>query len=313
MDQNTKGYSQAPENQLPRAKAQGTGAYSPKGPAQEAEKENQPSGGSALAARKLTQLKERISSLGSLAIAFSSGVDSTFLLKAAHEALGEHALAITAKSSSFPKRELEESISFCKEENIRQIIFTSRELDVKGFRQNPPNRCYLCKKAFLEKVKEIAASHGITHVAEGSNVDDEGDYRPGMKAVAELGILSPLREVGLTKQEIRSLSKEMGLPTWEKPSFACLSSRFPYGEEITEKKLAMVEQAEQLLLELGFAQFRVRIHGAMARVEVLPEDFPKLIQAGTREKITGRFREIGFVYTAVDLEGYRTGSMNEIL
>lgn len=265
------------------------------------------------AARKFAQLKERLTGLGSLAVAFSSGVDSTFLLKAAHEALGGQVLAITAKSSSFPKRELEEGAAFCQKEGIRQIIFESRELEVEGFRQNPPNRCYLCKRAFLEKVKEIAAGHGICHVAEGSNVDDEGDYRPGMKAVAELGILSPLREARLSKQEIRFLSKELGLPTWEKPSFACLSSRFPYGEEITKEKLAMVEQAEQLLMELGFAQFRVRIHGTMARVEVLPEEFPKLFSEGRREEITSRFREFGFAYIALDLEGYRTGSMNEIL
>lgn len=184
---------------------------------------------------------------------------------------------------------------------------------MEGFRQNPPNRCYLCKKAFLEKVKEAATGHGIAHVAEGSNVDDEGDYRPGMQAVAELGILSPLREAGLSKREIRFLSKEMGLPTWEKPSFACLSSRFPYGEAITEEKLAMVEQAEQLLMELKFVQFRVRIHGTMARIEVLPEDFPKLLSEEVRDKITGQFRSFGFTYVAMDLEGYRMGSMNEIL
>ena len=266
-----------------------------------------------LATQKLAQLKTSLAGLGSLAVAFSSGVDSTFLLKVAHEALGEHVLAITAKSSSFPKRELEESISFCKGENIRQIIFGSRELEVEGFRQNHPNRCYLCKKAFLEKVKEAATGHRIAHVAEGSNVDDEGDYRPGMQAVAELGILSPLREAGLSKREIRFLSKEMGLPTWEKPSFACLSSRFPYGEAITEEKLAMVEQAEQLLMELKFVQFRVRIHGTMARIEVLPEDFPKLLSEEVRDKITGQFRSFGFTYVAMDLEGYRMGSMNEIL
>ena len=263
--------------------------------------------------KKMEFLKQALKNLGSAAIAFSSGVDSTFLLKMAHEVLGEHAVAITAKSDSFPKRELEEAEAFCKKEGIRQIMFESRELELPGFAQNPPNRCYLCKKAFLQKIKEIAKENGISFVAEGSNVDDEGDYRPGMQAVAELGIQSPLRAAGLTKREIRLLSKKMGLDTWDKPSFACLSSRFPYGEVITKERLAMVQQGEQLLQELGFSQFRVRIHGRMARIEVLPEDFPKLLQEETRNQITEKFREYGFAYAAMDLKGYRTGSMNEVL
>ena len=263
--------------------------------------------------KKMEFLKQALKNLGSAAIAFSSGVDSTFLLKMAHEVLGEHAVAITAKSDSFPKRELEEAEAFCKKEGIRQIMFESRELELPGFAQNPPNRCYLCKKAFLQKIKEIAKENGISFVAEGSNVDDEGDYRPGMQAVAELGIQSPLRAAGLTKREIRQKKKKMGLDTWDKPSFACLSSRFPYGEVITKERLAMVQQGEQLLQELGFSQFRVRIHGRMARIEVLPEDFPKLLQEETRNQITEKFREYGFAYAAMDLKGYRTGSMNEVL
>ena len=263
--------------------------------------------------KKMEFLKQALKNLGSAAIAFSSGVDSTFLLKMAHEVLGEHAVAITAKSDSFPKRELEEAEAFCKKEGIRQVVFESEELEIEGFGANPPNRCYLCKKAFLQKIKEIAKENGISFVAEGSNVDDEGDYRPGMQAVAELGIQSPLRAAGLTKREIRLLSKKMGLDTWDKPSFACLSSRFPYGEVITKERLAMVQQGEQLLQELGFSQFRVRIHGRMARIEVLPEDFPKLLQEETRNQITEKFREYGFAYAAMDLKGYRTGSMNEVL
>ena len=263
--------------------------------------------------KKMEFLKQALKNLGSAAIAFSSGVDSTFLLKMAHEVLGEHAVAITAKSDYIQKRELEEAEAFCKKEGIRQIMFESRELELPGFAQNPPNRCYLCKKAFLQKIKEIAKENGISFVAEGSNVDDEGDYRPGMQAVAELGIQSPLRAAGLTKREIRLLSKKMGLDTWDKPSFACLSSRFPYGEVITKERLAMVQQGEQLLQELGFSQFRVRIHGRMARIEVLPEDFPKLLQEETRNQITEKFREYGFAYAAMDLKGYRTGSMNEVL
>lgn len=263
--------------------------------------------------RKMEFLKQYLANLESVAIAFSSGVDSTFLLKMAHEVLGEHVIAVTAKSSSFPGRELEEAKAFCQKEGIRQIIFEAKELEIEGFSQNPPNRCYLCKRAFLEKIKVIAGENGMAYVAEGSNVDDEGDYRPGMLAVEELGIKSPLREARLTKQEIRLLSRRLGLDTWEKPSFACLSSRFPYGETITKEKLAMVEQGEELLLELGFSQFRVRIHGAMARIEVLPEDFPRLIQEEIRNRITEQFREYGFTYVAMDLTGYRTGSMNEVL
>lgn len=263
--------------------------------------------------KKMEFLEEYLGKLGSIAVAFSSGVDSTFLLKTAHRVLGDKVIAVTAQSDSFPKRELEEARAFCQKEGIHQIIFESKELELEGFCQNPPNRCYLCKRAFLEKVKEIAGENGRNYVVEGSNVDDEGDYRPGMQAVAELKIKSPLREARLTKGEIRLLSRKLGLDTWEKPSFACLSSRFPYGETITKEKLAMVEQGEQLLLELGFSQFRVRIHARMARIEVLPEDFSKLIQAEIRNQIIEEFRKYGFTYVAMDLVGYRTGSMNEVL
>ncbi|MCR5406634.1 MAG: ATP-dependent sacrificial sulfur transferase LarE [Lachnospiraceae bacterium] len=260
---------------------------------------------------KLRKLKEYLSELGSVAVAFSSGVDSTFLLRTAHEVLGDDVIALTARSCSFPGRELKEAEEFCKSEGIRHIIIESEELAIDGFKQNPKNRCYLCKKELFSKMIQTAEEEGIKFVAEGSNLDDNGDYRPGLKAIAELGIKSPLREAGLTKDDIRALSKEMGLKTWDKPSFACLASRFVYGETITEEKLAMVDKAEQLLLDLGFRQVRVRIHGDIARIEILPSEFAKLTEDAVRDKVNSTLKNLGFSYVAMDLEGYRSGSMNE--
>ena len=259
---------------------------------------------------KLENLKTYLRSLGSLAVAYSSGVDSTFLLKVAHDVLGDKAIAITATSSFYPKRESQEASDFCKSKGIKQIIVASEELDIPEISHNPTNRCYLCKKDLFTKILSIAKENGIDNVAEGSNMDDMGDYRPGLKAIAELGIKSPLRECDLYKEEIRALSKEMGLPTWNKPSFACLASRFVYGEEITIQKLKMVEKAEEALLQLGFKQFRVRIHGEnLARIEVLPADLEKLFSL--RETISKALHEVGFTYITMDLSGYRTGAMNE--
>ena len=266
-----------------------------------------------LAHEKLKRLQQALLDMGSVAVAFSAGVDSTFLLKVAHDSLGERAIAVTASSCSFPRRELQEARQFCRQEGIEQIIVESEELKIEGFRQNPPNRCYLCKRELFTKIREIARMRGVAWIAEGSNVDDEGDYRPGLQAVAELGIRSPLREAGLTKAEIRALSEELGLPTWNKPSFACLASRFVYGETISEERLAMVDQAEQLLLNLGFHQVRVRIHGELARIELHPSEFDKLLEASVRQTIVKTLRELGFRYVTMDLQGYRTGSMNEVL
>ena len=261
--------------------------------------------------KKYEKLKEYLSSLESVAVAFSGGVDSTFLLKVAHDTLGDNAVAVTARSCSFPERELKEAISFCKSEGIRHFIVDSEELEIDGFSDNPPNRCYLCKRELFEKILMIAEKEDIKNIAEGSNLDDNGDYRPGLQAVAELGVKSPLRFANLTKSDIRRLSKQLGLPTWNKQSFACLSSRFVYGETISREKLSMVDKAEQLLLDLGFHQVRVRIHGNIARIEVEPEEFEKVLQ--NRTEIVKKFRQYGFQYVSLDLLGYRMGSMNESL
>lgn len=261
--------------------------------------------------QKLEQLKQNLAGRKRLAVAFSGGVDSAFLLKTAFDVAGSNVLAITIQSRVFPMRETEEAKRFASQYGIPQIVCQVDELAIPGFAQNPKDRCYLCKRRMMQTITATAKEHGILDVAEGSNADDEGDYRPGHLAVEESGALSPLREAGLTKAEIRALSRQMGLPVWNKQSFACLASRFVYGEEITKEKLKMIDQAEQLLLDLGFSQVRVRLHGQMARIEVLPQQFECLLQESVRTCITQKFQEYGFCYVSMDLTGYRTGSMNE--
>lgn len=262
---------------------------------------------------KLEILKENLKSHESVLIAFSGGVDSTFLLKVAYDVLQDKVIAVTATSSTYPKRELNEAKKYAKSIGVRHIIIESEELDIKGYSQNPVNRCYYCKKELYSKLKKVADENGIKYILDGSNFDDIGDYRPGMKAARELGVISPLKEAELTKEEIRTYSKEMGLPTWDKPSFACLSSRFPYGNEINSKKLKMVEDAEQFLLDLGFKQVRVRHHGEIARIEVAPDERIKFFDLDVMNKVGNKLKDIGYTYVTLDILGYKTGSMNAVL
>ena len=262
---------------------------------------------------KYAKLVEYLRELSSVAVGFSGGVDSTLLLRVAHDVLGEKVVAVTAESRLYPRRETDEAAEFCRREGIRQIIYNFDETKIEGFEENPVNRCYICKRALFTEICRMAKEEGMAHVVEGSNMDDNADYRPGHRAVAELGIKSPLRFAGLWKKEIRELSESLGLPTFAKPSFACLASRIPYGERITPEKLAMADKAEELLREKGFGQMRVRVHGQTARIEILPEQFPLIMRDDVRGEIVAKFKEYGFLYVSLDMEGYRTGSMNEAL
>lgn len=264
------------------------------------------------AQHKLEVMQNNLRQLGRVLIAFSGGVDSTFLLQVAHLTLGDAAMAVTARSGVVPKRDVAEAEAFCQRQGIRHLYFDFDELEVPGFAENPPDRCYICKKTLFSNFLRLAAENGA-QLCEGSNMDDLGDYRPGIKALAELNVHSPLREAQLSKAEIRLLSHKLGLPTWDKPSFACLASRFVYGERITAEKLAAVDKAEQLLWELGFKQFRVRVHGDLARIELLAEQLPLAVEDDMRATIYTRLKEFGFAFVALDLQGYRTGSMNETL
>ena len=265
------------------------------------------------ALEKLEALKENLRSYENAIVAFSAGVDSTFLLNVAHAVLGEKVIAVTTQAASLPKREANEAMQFCRQKGIIQVQMPFDEFEVEGFAENGPDRCYLCKKAIFTKLLKVASVQGIRTILEGSNADDMHDYRPGEKALQEMGIKSPLREVGLTKKEIRFLSREMDLPTWDKPSAACLASRFAYGEIISPEKIEMVERAEQLLLDLGFRTVRVRVHKSLARIEIDQQDFEKIMVPGIRERISTTLKTLGFSYVTLDLMGYRRGSLNEEL
>lgn len=260
--------------------------------------------------QKLKELTRILHDMGSVVVAFSGGVDSTFLLKVAFDTLGEKVVAVTATSSTYPSFELEQAKDLAREFGVRHILIDSEELDIPEFRNNPPNRCYFCKKELFGKLREISEELGMAFVADGNNHDDLDDFRPGRIAAEELGVRSPLTEAGLRKEEIRVLSRHMGLHTWNKGSFACLSSRFPYGKEITREALLKIEACEAFLKEKGFVQFRVRYHDEVARLEIGENELGRFSDSSLRKEITEQFKKAGFTYVSLDLNGYRTGSMN---
>jgi len=263
---------------------------------------------------KTEKLKGIFQSMGRVLVAYSGGVDSTLLLKVAKDTLGdENVIAVTALSPLYPERELMGAERVAQEMGVRHLLIESNELEIPGFSKNPPNRCYYCKRELFGELVNLAKKESISSVVEGSTLDDEKDHRPGKKAVHELGVRSPLKEARFTKTDVRELSKILGLPTWDKPSFACLASRFPYGEEITPEGLRMVNEAEDFLFGLGFKQVRVRHYQNLARIEILQEEMGRLMEGSLREGVVSTLKKIGYQYVTLDLQGFRSGSMNEVL
>lgn len=264
--------------------------------------------------KKLSKLKGLLKSWGGCAVAFSGGVDSTLLLTVAHEIMGKKCLAVIATSSTYPKREYDEALKWVQDQDIPHTVIVSEELDIQGFSDNPPQRCYYCKKELFSKIIDEAKRFGVSVVADGTNSDDTGDFRPGMKAIRELGVQSPLLECGLTKNDIRLISREIyNLPTADKQPMACMASRIPYGSVVTKEKLKQVEAIEDFLAEKGFKVFRARHHGDLLRIE-LGKDEMTMLQDGTLTSELVEFaKRAGFVYVTLDLQGFRSGSMNEVL
>jgi len=262
---------------------------------------------------KLDQLETILRQTSGVLVAFSAGVDSTFLLKVAHRALGDRAVALTASSPTAPPGELDAAKEFTRGLGCRHIVVDSHELANPSFSQNPANRCFFCKDELYRICRDQARQIGVDAIVDGTNLDDLKDHRPGLKAAAAFGVRHPLVEAQLTKDDIRRYSRELNLPTWDKPSSPCLSSRFPYGTEITLERLKQVGACEVFLKELRFREFRVRYHGDLARIEVAPDELERLMEKDTRETVVRRFKELGFNYVSLDLQGYRTGSLNEAL
>ena len=262
---------------------------------------------------KYEALQNILKEMGSVLIAYSGGVDSSLLLKVSADALGENVFAVTGTSETYTPRELKDARDLVAALGVRHLLIATKELSNEQFASNPPERCYFCKKELFGKLRALADENGVTWILDGSNFDDIDDFRPGMQAAAELGVRSPLKEARLTKDDIRTLSRELGLPTWDKPSAACLSSRFPYGDAITKEKLTAVEQAEQCLSDYGIKGLRVRVHGNIARIEVPRAAMPVLIDEKNAKEIAARFKQLGYDYITLDIEGFRSGSMNEPL
>ncbi len=264
--------------------------------------------------RKYLHLQSIIREMGSIAIGYSGGVDSTLLLKVAVDVLGERVLAMVGRSDTYPTKEFEEAIALAREIGARYAVVGTEETDLVKFRENPPDRCYYCKTELFGKLQELADRENIAWIADGTITDDVGDFRPGMRAKSERGVRSPLLEASLSKAEVREISRYLGLPTWDKPAFACLSSRFPYGTEITHEALLKVDRAEAVLRDEGFRLFRVRFHDERtARIEVGTEEISLLLEEDRRGRVVARLKDLGFTYVTLDLQGYRTGSMNELL
>jgi uncharacterized protein len=260
---------------------------------------------------KLEKLKNNLKKMEKVAVAFSGGLDSSFLAKIAYATLKDNAIAITIDSPVYPGWEIEEAKKIAAEIGIQQIIVDFDHIEISGFSKNSIERCYICKKELYSMLKEIGKKNGYKIILDGSTSDDEFDYRPGIKALKELKIVSPLKDLNFNKQEIRTLSKDIGLSTWNKPSFACLATRFPYGISITKEGLEKIEKSEDFIINLGVKQFRVRYHEEIARIEVLKEDFNIILK--NSDKILRYFKELGFNYVTLDIEGYRSGSLNEVL
>ncbi len=263
--------------------------------------------------RKDGRLREIVAAAGSAIVAFSGGVDSAYLAYAANKVLGDRALAVTADSPSYPRRHRDLALQMVHAFRLRHEFIRTSELDKPEYRSNPANRCYFCKQELYSVLSHLARERGVAAIFDGNNADDRGDYRPGRQAAREFGVRSPLDESGLRKIEIRALSRRAGLPTWDEPASACLSSRIPYYSEVTDEKLRVIEQAEELLADLGFRLYRVRHHGDAARLELGPDEMPRALEPAIRDRVVRELKALGFRYVSLDLQGYRTGSLNEVL